>query len=441
MKRRPKQIRNLLLDLVHQMSETPEAYIRCPVKDFTRKRKLPFEKMIGTLLCLKGGSLTCEMLDAFGCSANTATSSAFIQQRNKIRHEALADLFHSFVKATASDVLYKGYRLLAVDGSDIHVPTNPNDPNSHFVRKDGGRPYNLMHLNVIYDILSHTYTDAAVQKCRTMDEKRAFCDMVDRADGNSAIFIADRGYESYNNMAHVQEKGGFYLIRAKDNSGGIASGLDLPVDDEFDMPVSLYLTRKQTNEIKELLNNRNSYRFIPSSSTFDFLPIKNHKSIPVPPYVLSFRIVRFKITADTYETVVTNLDAGSFPAAELKKLYHMRWGIETSFRDLKYTIGLLHFHAKKTESVLQEIFASLIMYNFTELITSHVISQKKSRKYTYKANFSAAVHICRQFFLGNVSPPDLETLIARNVSPVRPGRNFLRNLKPRSAVSFLYRIA
>ena len=94
MKRRPKQIRTKLLDLVKEMREHPDKYIRYPGKDFTRKRKLPFEKMIGTLLCLKGGSLTCELMDAFGCSANTATSSAFIQQRDKIRHEALADLFH-----------------------------------------------------------------------------------------------------------------------------------------------------------------------------------------------------------------------------------------------------------------------------------------------------------------------------------------------------------
>ena len=95
------------------MSEKTEEYIRCPCKDFSRKRKLPFEKMIGTLLCLIGGSLTCELLDTFGCSVSTATTFTFIQQRNKIRHEALAELFHSFVKATASDVLYKGYRLLA----------------------------------------------------------------------------------------------------------------------------------------------------------------------------------------------------------------------------------------------------------------------------------------------------------------------------------------
>lgn len=445
MKRRPKQIRTKLLDLVKEMSEHPDKYIRYPGKDFTRKRKLPFEKMIGTLLCLKGGSLTCELMDAFGCSANTATSSAFIQQRDKIRHEALADLFHSFVKAVPTDELYKGYRLLALDGSVIHIPTNAEDAESYIVKKDDSRPFNLMHLNTMYDLLSHIYTDAVVQKCHTKDESRAFCDMVDRTDGRPAIFIADRGYESFNNMAHVQEKGCFFLIRIKDNAGGIGCGLDLPDTDTFDKSFSLSLTRKQTNEMKETVKKRDDYRFLRSCKTFDYLPVKNRKGIPVPPYVLSFRIVRFQISDNNYETVITNLDTGSFPAAELKKLYHMRWGIETSFRELKYTLGLLHFHAKKTESVLQEIFASLIMYNFTELITSHVIFQKKNRKYVYKANFSVAVHVCRQFLLGNVSPSVLETLIAKNVSPVRPacspGRNFPRNLKPRSAVSFLYRIA
>lgn len=84
MKRRPKQIRTKLLDLVRKMSEHPDAYLRSPGKDFTRKRKLPFEKMIGTLLCMKGGSLNCELLDAFGCSVHTATSSATLWYRKVI---------------------------------------------------------------------------------------------------------------------------------------------------------------------------------------------------------------------------------------------------------------------------------------------------------------------------------------------------------------------
>ena len=92
-------------------------------------------------------------------------------------------------------------------------------------------------------------------------------------------------------------------------------------------------------------------------------------------------IVRFKLSDSTYETVITNLDEESFPPEELKHLYGMRWGIETSFRELKYTVGLLHFHAKKVENITQEIFARVILYNFTELITSHVVIQKPNRKY------------------------------------------------------------
>ena len=48
------------------------------------------------------------------------------------------------------------------------------------------------------------------------------------------------------------------------------------------------------------------------------------------------------------------------------------------------------------------------MYNFSELITSHVVIQKFKTKHPCKANFSVAVQVCRQFLLGNVSPPDVE---------------------------------
>ena len=52
----------------------------------------------------------------------------------------------------------------------------------------------------------------------------------------NVIVIADRGYEAYNNMAHIQEKGWFYLIRVKDfnqYSSGILHGLELPDTEEF----------------------------------------------------------------------------------------------------------------------------------------------------------------------------------------------------------------
>ena len=101
----------------------------------------------------------------------------------------------------------------------------------------------------------------------------------------------------------------------------------------------------------------------------------------------------------------------------------------------------LDFHAKKVENITQEIYARLIMYNFSELITSHVVIQKFERKHLCKANSSVAVQVCRQFLLGNVSPPDVEATIGRNLSVIRPGRNNPRNMVVKHAVSFLYRVA
>lgn len=109
---------------------------------------------------------------------------------------------------------------------------------------------------------------------------------------------ADRGYESYNNLAHIQEKGWFYLIRIKDGIHGIKEGLDLPLEDTFDVDISIKLTRRQTKETKELFKGRNHYRFVPSNVVMDYLPQKNKKADPIKFYELSFRIVRFQITED-----------------------------------------------------------------------------------------------------------------------------------------------
>ena len=265
--------------------------------------------------------------------------------------------------------------------------------------------------------------------------------MVDRSAIAKAIVIADRGYESYNNMAHIQEKGWYYLIRVKDGRYGIKSSLILPDTESFDVSISLQLTRKQTNEVKNLLQDKNHYRFIPATAAFDYLPVHNHCHDPVTFYTLGFRVVRFPIAEDSYETVLTNLPPGRYPVHRLKELYACRWGIETSFRNLKYTIGLMRLHSKKVMNILQEICANLIMYNFAEMITSHVFIQKKQRKYTYKANFSVSACVCKVFFQGDISPPELEAVVARNLVPIRPERHRDRTLSAKTFHGFLYRIA
>ena len=413
-----------------------------PEKDFSRNRKITFVSTIKSILSFGGGTLTNELLKINQFATDTPTSSAFVQQRDKISPKAFSTLFSMINHAFDQDIRYKGYRLMAVDGSHIHVPTNPQDTDSFVKCTESERPHNEFHLNAMFDILQKVYTDAVVQKYRTQNEDKAMIEMIERATYQKAIAICDRGYESYNNMAHLQESDWKYIIRIKEPGGyGIADGLQLPESTEFDLSVNLSITRRKNKETKELLTNKNQYRYIPNKVKFDYLSTKFKRTDPAEFFTLNFRIVRIEIKEDTFEMLVTNLSEEEFPKEELKKLYAMRWGIETSFRNLKYIVGMLGFHSRKSESVTQEIYASLIMHNMTQFIALCVKLPEKETKYDYTIRFSIAIAIIKSLFLGDISPPDAEILIRRNVSPVRPNRNYIRKPRAKAQIQFTYRIA
>ena len=190
---------------ITQLCDTSWLFVKAPERDFTRKRKLPLSAVISALLCMEGGSLTNELLRYFGCNQHAASGSAFIQQRQKINEFAFPVLFDLFIKQTDTQKQYKGFRLFAADGSDIQIPTNPDDTKSYFPGSKDQRPYNLLHLDAVYDLLQHTYVDAELNGKRGFDESGTLRKMGDRSPAHNAIVIADRNYENYNLMAHIQE--------------------------------------------------------------------------------------------------------------------------------------------------------------------------------------------------------------------------------------------
>ena len=436
MKYTPKRIKKFLKECIEELSNKPELFAKNPGKHFSRKRKLPFNQMINLILSMAGKSIRGELMDFFYIDTRIPTVSAFVQQRNKMDYHVFETLFHKFTNSIDEKKTFNGYRLLAIDASDIHVPGNIHEHNSSYLGANGQKPYNLIHLNALYDLQRNIYTDVILEGKRRENSVKAFADMVDRSDASiPTIYIADRGYEAYNTMAHVQEKGQKFVIRAKDFSyGGIAYGLDLPQYDEFDEEITLRLTKKQ-----EARHNPN-LKFLSASCAFDYLPTSCTRNTPITPYELRLRVVRFKLTENTSELILTNLNKEDFSSEDIKELYAMRWGIETSFRNLKHTLSLMYFKSKKTEYIFQEIFAKLTMYNFAELITSHVVVKQKNRKYPYRINFSAAVHICRNFFLKNISPSVVEALLLQYLLPIRHGLSTPRVKHYSNIPSFNYRI-
>lgn len=429
------KVTNSLTNLISELSENPSLFVKNPKTDFTRNRKIDFKKLIGITMNSGGGTMSKELLDYFDFDVNTPSVSAYTQQRSKVLPEAFEFLFNSFIQENMpSTNYYKGYRLIACDGSNLTIATNPNDTETAYKSNQFGTITNHLHLNAFYDVLNRIYLDAVLQTASEYQEYRACINMMERSSLNKAILIADRGYENYNVMAHAINKGWKFVVRIKDkNSNGIASGLNLPKTDIFDIDVSMTFTRQQTK-----LTKMAGYKFMPTIQTFDYLPLKSKDT-----YTMCFRIARFAITDDTYEMLVTNLNRSEFSTNDLKEIYHLRWGIETSFRELKYSIGLTSFHARKIDYIKQEVFARLLLYNYCELITTHIVQQMQNKDKTKQVNFTIAIYICREYLRQkrNLSPPDVIKLIEKHILPVRPGRKDPRKVKPQASVSFLYRVA
>jgi len=238
--------------------------------------------------------------------------------------------------------------------------------------------------------------------------------------------MADRGYESFNIFAHLILKGMYFVIRMKKiNSNGILSAYDLP-DSEFDTHIRTTLTRRHT---KETLGNPNTYTILQPSTDFDFL---------------DENCMYYDIRLDngTYICIATNLSEEKFPLEEINKLYRMRWSEETSFRELKYTIGLINWHSSKYDGILQESNARMILYNFCELVTSHaVVKTSKNTKHVYKINFAIAVNIYRAYLKHDGNETETMLLIQKYLTPVRYNRKYPIHLRPKRNRDFMYRVA
>ena len=430
-----KSITKSLETVVAELANNPSLFLRNPSTNFTRNRKIDFKTLIGITMNSGGCTMSKELLDFFDFNVNTPTVSAYTQQRAKVLPEAFEFIFHEFnLKNQSKNKRFSGYQLLACDGSNLSIASNPNDPETAWKHNQFGATSNHLHLNAFYDVLNRVYTDALIQTASEYHEHRACIRMLERANQENVILVADRGYENYNIIAHAINKGWNFVIRIKDiGSNGIASALKLSSNDSFDTDINITLTRKQSKAKKQA-----GYKFMPTIQRFDYLPVGSSEDYP-----LSFRIVRVKISEDSYELVATNLDRFKFPPNKLKEIYRLRWGIETSFRELKYAIGLTSFHSKKVDYIKQEVFARLTLNNYCELITSHVVEQSKISEKIKQVNFTIAIYICREYLRKkrNLSPPDVIKLIEQHTLPVRPGRRDPRKVKAQASVSFLYRVA
>lgn len=422
--------------ICREIAENPESFVKNPGKDFTRKRKLSMQDVISFITGIQGGSLKKELYDKY--SSNLMTVSAFVQQRDKLKPEAFMHIFNQLNELTRSfdTIRYKGHHLYAIDGSDLNVFRNPDAES--FIPCVGEKGVNQLHFNAMYDICNKTFLDCIIQPKSKMNEYAAAKEMVGRHKyKDRSIILFDRGYPGFSLFETINRTDNLdYLARAMNKFSVLK---DYPMK-EFDTDITIQIRTSQRNEDKlACKEGRAVYAAGPSKFGKDKKNIQWEFESPCD---FTFRAVRFQLDTSEWETLVTSLSREEFSLSDLKELYHMRWGIETAFRDLKYDIGLTNFHAKREDFVIQEIYAKLFMFNFAQRIIIDVTASRSGGKYAeYQINYAYAIYVCRDFFRKGTAPPGFDRNIRMYVEPVRPGRRDERKIYPKGFVPFVYRVA
>jgi len=427
--------------------------------DFTRNRKLNAATAIKVTLNMQGNSLKAELLSAFPNLEDRMTASAYEQAKDKLTPEMFMHLFHEFNKTMTNPRLFNGrYRLFAIDGSDFNMPWNPNsqyivDVQSGRPKKDGTpvKPYCQVHANLMFDLMNRTYQDCVLQPKSKANERDAAIDMIKGLDCGKFIVVMDRGYDGFNMIETCNRTPDcYYVIRARAGKNGsireIANLPDKECDKEMTLKVTtsgqLYKLYRESMKLHWIQHAEKHYKETFSENT------KNRRWDFEQTCDVKFRVVKFRINdADSgkeqWEVLITNLNRFEFPITKMKELYHMRWDIETSFRELKYALGGVQFHSKKDDFIQMELLAHLIMFNAVSRSIACTSVPQVNHKHEYRIDFKMACLVVQKYYrLHSNEPPDrMFTEIESYINPVRPGRSDKRNLKPKTAVWFLYRVA
>lgn len=390
---------------------------RMQKRDFTRKRKMGFAQV--STVILKGvkrglqAGLT-EFLEETQSDIEEYSKAAFCKARQRISPDAFKELFEltaSEYYNTGEYKTFQGYRVSAIDGSDINLPNT-----QELLEKYGSEPYGNGSTQVqslvscLYDVMNHVILDASMNPY-SCDERKAaleYLEKLDKIKTDKELLIMDRGYPSEELMAAIEAKGFKYLIR---------------------------------------VNKDNFFREIRDATDDDVILSRKTKH-----GVLQYRLVLLPLKNETVEALITNLTESTVTKEMLSELYHMRWGIETKYNDLKNKFQLENFSGITPLCILQDFYSTLFLSNILAYIEADCaediekINSSEKHKLEYKINTNHAVFVLRKSVVKMLltdSPlqqrkifSDIKRELMRCLSPVRKERSFPRNHKhPSSSFS------
>ena len=390
--------------------------------DFTRNRKLPFHLLIFFLLNFVKGSYQDELdkffkaLMRFEVAKRIVSKVALAKSRMKLKFEAFIELngrLTEYFYDNFDPILWKGFRLIALDGSTIRLP-HIKEIAKHFgvwnVQK--GDPCPMARVSQMFDPLNRISIDAIISPKGTGERELALRHFAGLLPHD--LVLLDRGYPAFWLFKLILSCGANFCARISSTKWKAVR--------EF------YLSGKK-EKIIELQVTVTS--------------VKGCCDRGLDTNSIKLRLIRVELDSGEAEILIASLiDTTLYPIDIFRDLYHDRWPVEEDYKTMKCWLEIENFSGKSTLSIYQDFHAKVFSKNLTSAIsfpTREPISQANAnKKYDYQINFTQALSKTKDVIVllfqrtkEKISRLiyDLHEIFIQTTEPIRPGRQFPRKHK------------
>jgi hypothetical protein len=396
---------------------------RMKEQDFTRNRKQPFCQVLLFMLNLLRKSMVIE-IDNFLQHLNSKldfqrvdnfTSSAFVQKRKKIKPEVFNYLSsvitdNYYVESNQNIKHFKGFRILAVDGSKITLPYTQELKSFYGESKNQTDTSIVQGMSsVLYDVLNRLVLNSVLENVKTGERELALKHKPHWKEND--LIIYDRGYPSYDFKNEHIKSGIDYVIRVKKNHSKLVS--------------SFILSEKKTLIVDVFPQERHVF----TGKDYD----KNT--------CLKVRLIRVDLPGGEIEILMTSLlDSQIYPASIFKELYFLRWGIETFYDELKNKLKIEYFTGYSIMSIKQDFFCAIFISNLQSVIVNDLEEELSIKNCNTKLDYKINKNLSYGFLKNRIlellfkdAPleevfKELENLFLQNTIPIRLNRNNKREV-------------
>lgn len=409
-----KEIFRAIIDAVQTLLEDKDFKIAYRIgKHFTRNRKLTFKKLFYFLFFQSKKSLSINIEDFIEdypqLKIGDISKQAVSKARKGICFRAFIALlkvtYQMFYRLSQNIKKWNGYKIFAIDGTTLQMPqTEENLAEFGFTTNQTGSRFPLAGASALMDVLNDLIIDAQIntriypERDFALEHMAAFSELDMKKD---SIILFDRGYPSYKLFHKLNQEGIFYLMRISNYS-----------------------------QIKRLLGDSDDKVISYGRGTY-------------AKYRVNVRMLKIILENGKTEYLITNVFDDSLTPDMFKELYHLRWGIEIKYQELKSRLEIESFSGHKPQIIRQDYYLALFFSNLVAILKKDIdlMIEKEtdtaSKPYSYQCNRSFLINRIKKYLVKMLLEPQNLTELLDNIcvraskmrSQIRNQRKYERKVR------------